>query len=89
MTRRTNGTNGRPLARPEPMPDRLEIAEMDIERLELELSIAQARREAALDALASLVRYVRQVGGFMEHLDQLALRHAEALVVESGRSVER
>lgn len=51
--------------------------------------ITRCQRDAALDALGVLVRYVKRVGGFMEHRDQLILRNAEALLVEAGRSVER
>lgn len=48
---------------------------------------ADARTEAALDSLQSLVRFVKRVGGFMEHSDQLQLREAEALLVDAGRKV--
>lgn len=46
-----------------------------------------AERDAALDALLELVRYVRGLDGFMAHGDQLKVRTAEAVLVENGRAL--
>jgi len=52
-------------------------------------TITQAKLDDALSALSDLVRYVRNVDGWMEHEDQLVLRRAEAVLAENGRRVER
>ena len=47
----------------------------------------QLQRDEALDALERLVRVMRATGGFMEYVDQLALRWAVALLAENGRRI--
>ncbi len=46
-----------------------------------------AERDAALDALVGLVRYVRGLNGWMERDDQERLRRAEAVLAENGRGL--
>ena len=50
-----------------------------------ELEAIAAQRDAALEAVRSLVRHVRKVGGYMPTEDQKALWRAEGLLVESAR----
>lgn len=59
------------------------------ERLVAQLAQARAQNECLLDGLAALVRYVKRVGGWMEHADQQLLRAAEAVLVDNGRSTEQ
>lgn len=54
-----------------------------IEVLADKLELAEARNAALADALAQLVAYVRRENSFMEHRDQLVIRHAEALLAEA------
>jgi hypothetical protein len=49
-------------------------------------SIAAAR-DAALDMLAELTRYVRRIGGYMSETDQQIYRRAQAMLVENGRKI--
>lgn len=48
------------------------------------IELVAAQRDASLDALSSLVSYVRRTGGFMYPEDQELLRNAIALLAEHG-----
>jgi len=61
----------------------------ELELMQSARDLSDAKLSCALDSLAELLRYVRRVNGFMEHEDQMRCRRAEAVLVESGRSVER
>lgn len=58
-----------------------------VEILKARCETNAAQRDAALDALLELVRYVRRIGGFMQHEDQCKLRTAEAVLAENGRAL--
>ncbi len=49
------------------------------------LEIAMAQRDAAYEALSSLLVVLRRIGGYMPPTDQNAIREAQALLVEQGR----
>lgn len=61
----------------------MEAEIIDVLKRRCEMNAAQ--RDAAVEALAELVRYVRRVGGYMTHEDQALLWQAEAVIAEAGR----
>lgn len=50
-----------------------------------EPTLVEAQREAALDALADMVRLVSAVGGYMTHEQLQTLWIAQAVLEEAGR----
>lgn len=61
-------------------------AENERDAMRAQRDVAEARLAGVLDALAELVRTTRSV--VRMPAQQYALSHAEALLVEAGRSVE-
>ena len=51
------------------------------------LDLVTAQRDAALDALCSILRDVHAIGGYMTPEQQQRLRGARALLCEAGRPI--
>lgn len=63
--------------------------EPTVEAIAADREIQQAELSSTLDSLAAMVRVLRRIGGYLEHVDQLELRAAEAKLARHGRAVDR
>jgi hypothetical protein len=63
------------------------LVAQDLSRGMQHKDVSLAQRDAALDQLEQITRYVQKTGGFMFAEDQAMLRGARALLAEMGRKL--